>query len=69
MKWQPIETAPTDGTRILLCRRRESGREQWQTYIAPAIDMMSGQCSNFIEPPKVYATNNTVPNETAKGPR
>ena len=51
------------------CRRREPGREQWQSYVVPAIDVMTGQCSNFIKPPKTYATNSTVPNAKVSGPR
>lgn len=31
-----------------VCRRREPGREQWQSYIVAPIDMLTGQCSSFI---------------------
>jgi predicted Fe-S protein YdhL (DUF1289 family) len=30
------------------CRRREPGNIQWQSYILPAIDVMTGECQNII---------------------
>lgn len=44
------------------CRRREPGREQWQSYIAPPIDTLTGDCGSFIEPPRTYVSNSTTPN-------
>ena len=35
-----------------LCRRREAGRIEWQSYILPEINTTTGECSNFIEPLK-----------------
>lgn len=49
------------------CRRREPGREQWQSYIAPPINMMTGECSSYIAPPRTYVTNNTTPNAKVTG--
>lgn len=47
------------------CRRREPGRERWQSYIAPPIDTLTGECSSFIEPPPTRLSNNTTPNTAA----
>ena len=47
------------------CRRREPGREQWQSYIAPPIDTLTGDCGSFIEPPRTYVSNSTTPNDGA----
>ena len=44
------------------CRRREPGREQWQSYIVPPIDTLTGECSSFIEPLPIRYSNNTTPN-------
>lgn len=41
------------------CRRREPGREQWQTTIAPPINTLTGYCVEFIEPPRTYYASNT----------
>ena len=39
------------------CRRREPGREEWQSYIRPPIDTLTGECVEFIEPaPTKYST-------------
>jgi len=46
-----------------LCRRREPGREQCQSYIAPELNALTGQCSNFIEPDRNHVRNSTVPNK------
>jgi hypothetical protein len=43
-----------------VCRRREPGREQWQSYIAPPINMLTGECAEFIEPRPVTITNSTA---------
>ena len=59
----PFDYARCGGTThqtCRLCRRREPGREQWQTYVAQQMDMMTGQCPNFIEPLKSYISNNTT---------
>lgn len=49
------------------CRRREPGREQWQSYIAPPIDTLTGECGSFIEPPRTYVSNNTTPKARLNG--
>ena len=49
------------------CRRREPGREQWQIYIVPPIDTLTGECSSFIEPPRTCVSNNTTPNVELSG--
>ena len=46
------------------CRRREAGLEPWQSYIAPPIDMMTGQCSEFIEPLPPRRATTTTPENT-----
>jgi hypothetical protein len=45
-----------------LCRRREPGREQWQSWRQPPIDTLTGACAEFIEPPRTYVSSNTTPN-------
>ena len=46
-----------------VCRRREPGREHWQPYMNnPPINMLTGECSEFIEPPHSYVSNSTMPN-------
>ena len=44
------------------CRRREPGREQWQSYIAPPINTLTGECGSFIDPPPARYSNSTTPN-------
>jgi hypothetical protein len=44
------------------CRRREPGREQWQSWMPPPIDTLTGACAEFIEPPRTYVSSNTTPN-------
>ncbi len=44
------------------CRRREPGRDQWQSWMQPPIDLLTGACPEFIEPPRTYVSNNTAPN-------
>lgn len=39
------------------CRRREPGREQWQSYIAPPIEL-DGQCDYYIGH-ETYVTDST----------
>lgn len=58
----PFDIARCGGTAMPLCqqcRRREPGREFWQPYISPAIHMVNGDCSNFIEPPMPHWSNTT----------
>jgi hypothetical protein len=60
MRTLPYDYARCPGTprpECQVCRRREPGREQWQTYIAPPIDLLTGACAEFIEPIFRYATN------------
>lgn len=45
-----------------VCRRREPGRKQWQSYIMPAIEV-DGRCSNFIEPIYLLARTKTLNTE------
>jgi hypothetical protein len=45
------------------CRRREPGREQWQSHIAPPIDTVTGECGRFIGPPPTRLSNNAKDNE------
>ena len=45
------------------CRRREPGRSEWQTTIAPPIDVLTGQCGEFIEPAPVMTTNSIFGSE------
>ena len=45
------------------CKRREPGREQWQSYIAPPIDTLTGECWSFIAPLPTRLSNNTTPNQ------
>lgn len=66
----PFDYARCVGTTSLKCqgcRRREMGHPYWQSYIAPAIDLVTGKCSNFIEPPQVITTNGTTPPPTRQG--
>ena len=63
MKTLPFDYARCAGTTrtdCQVCRRREPGREQWQSYIAPPIDMLTGECAEFIEPVRTFMTNNTA---------
>ena len=32
------------------CRRKELGRAEWQTTIAPPVDLVTGECASVIEP-------------------
>lgn len=41
-----------------VCRRREPGRDQWQSWMQPPIDTLTGECVSFIEPKKQGATMN-----------
>lgn len=45
------------------CRRREPGREQWQTHIAPPIDTLTGECGEFIAPERTSVNNHTAPSD------
>ena len=47
------------------CQRRDPGREQWQSYVAPAI-RLNGECSNYIEPQPTFLANNTVSRRLGK---
>lgn len=61
----PYDYARCSGTThqtCQVCRRREPGREQWQSYIAAAI-ALDGTCSNFIEPQPIYVSNSTKPTQ------
>lgn len=56
----PFDIARCVGTTAPLCqfcRRREPGDPVRQWYVAPAWTLDG--CPNFIEPPKVIATNGT----------
>lgn len=41
------------------CRRREPGRSEWQSYIAPQIDLLTGECADHIAPLPVYVITGT----------
>ncbi len=49
------------------CRRKEPGRDGWQTYIVPPIDTLVGQCESLIETPRAYTSNHTQPNQKVIG--
>lgn len=50
------------------CRRRDFIFGQFDTWIIfPTIDMLTGHCSDFIEPPRTYASDSTVPNAELTG--
>ena len=66
MQTLPYDYARCAGTThptCRVCRRREPGREQWQPYMAnPPIDTLTGQCAEFIEPPRIIVASGTTPN-------
>ena len=55
------------------CRRREPGREQWQTCIAPQMDSATGECGSFIWPLVASVSGNDQGNgpsgDSREGPR
>jgi hypothetical protein len=62
MNYLPFDYARCWGTTLPICqvcRRREPGREYWQPYTAPVVDLIAGTCPEFIEPPPIVITNNT----------
>lgn len=59
----PYDYARCSGTThptCQMCRRREPGRAEWQSYIAAPIDMLSGLCSHYIGPVKTWTSNVTA---------
>jgi hypothetical protein len=66
----PYDIARCTGTTHELCqycRRREPGREGWQVFIGPAIDMMNQHCDNRIPPAAASRlTDDSAPFEAAK---
>lgn len=58
--------AGTAHTNCDLCRRRDPGNAFAQSYIAPPIDVMTGECGSFIEPIPTLFSDNTAPNVAIK---
>lgn len=51
MSTLPFDYARCPGTTHVacqVCRRRDPGRAEWQSYMQPPIDMLTGQCPEFI---------------------
>ena len=50
------------------CRRREPGRAEWQTHIAPTKEAYFGYCRNWIAPVLTFQSDGTSsPNEKLTG--
>jgi hypothetical protein len=58
----PYDIARCQGTThptCHFCRRKEPGREHWQTWISPPIDTVTGECRAQIQPLPLRVGDNT----------